>query len=114
MGRLTGAPVEAWNASIVSDLAGSDNWDASQGDRKHMPSGILRSQNDMVSPNTRTLTPLAFKCAAAESPYGPAPITTTSGFAFNFEPPYIRLFVIRAVPGTLVLFVVEPAQNSDT
>src|SRR5216684_3117747 len=54
--------------SIVSDLAGSDNWDASQGDRKHMPSGILRSQNDMVSPKTRTFTPHAFKCAAADNP----------------------------------------------
>jgi hypothetical protein len=92
MGRLTGAPVAVWNASTVSDLAGSDNWEASQGDRKHMPLGMLRSQNDMASPNTRTFTPLEFKCAAADNPYGPAPTTTTSDFAFNFEPPTFDFF----------------------
>ena len=42
-----------------------------------MPSGMWRSQNDIVSPNTRIFTPFAFKCEAADKPYGPAPTTTT-------------------------------------
>jgi hypothetical protein len=45
-------------------------------DRSNMPFGIVR-QNAIGSPKTRTSTPARRRCAAAERPYGPAPITAT-------------------------------------
>jgi hypothetical protein len=52
--------------------------DASRGERKSIPAGILLAQNSIGSPNTRASMPDARKCADEESPYGPAPTIMTS------------------------------------
>ena len=62
----------------MSSRLGSAICDAPQFDRKHIPAGICFSQNAIGCPNTIVSTPAARRYAAAESPYGPAPITTTS------------------------------------
>src|SRR6516164_9033068 len=45
-------------------------------DLRLMPTGIL-SQKRIASPKIRYFTPRARRCAANESPYGPAPIIAT-------------------------------------
>src|SRR3954451_7700210 len=50
---------------------------AVQFDLSNMPAGISR-QNDIGSPMTRISTPAWRRCAAAASPYGPAPRMATS------------------------------------
>lgn len=51
-----------------------------------MPTGMLRSQNDIGSPKIRTVRPFTFfKWVAAASPYGPAPRITTSQFSMAVE-----------------------------
>src|SRR5690349_14784895 len=53
--------------------------DASQGDRRHIPCGMCRSQNAMGSPKSVTSRPeTRLRCAAAASPYGPAPTIAMS------------------------------------
>src|SRR5215208_3122625 len=66
-------------------------WEASHRDRSSMPAGMWCSQLSIGSPKTRTFTPAWSKCAAAESPYGPAPTTTTEQRAISD--------VIRALDG---------------
>jgi hypothetical protein len=46
--------------------------DAALGERKSMPAGILVAQKSMGFPNTRTETPVDFKCAAADNPWARA------------------------------------------
>lgn len=55
-------------------------WEAPQFDRRHIPLGMCLSQNDIGLPKTRVSMPDTRKYAAAESPYGPAPMTVTSQF----------------------------------
>src|SRR5690349_21526522 len=50
--------------------------DALQMDLRCMPGG-MRSQNSIVLPKTRAGMPPARRCAARESPYGPAPRIAT-------------------------------------
>jgi len=42
-----------------------------------MPRGMFRFQNSIGSPKIRVSTFLARRCAAAASPYGPAPMIAT-------------------------------------
>src|SRR5438105_13371350 len=85
MKRLSGTgaarwlPLAAWYASSVSDGFGAAICVAVQLERRSMPTGMWCSQKDMGSPNTPTSKPLTVpKCAAAASPYGPAPTIITS------------------------------------
>jgi hypothetical protein len=52
--------------------------DASLMERSSIFPGMRSRQNSIVRPKTRVSTPAARRCAAAASPYGPAPTTTTS------------------------------------
>src|SRR5471032_2934890 len=46
-----------------------------------MPLGIRRAQVSMALPKIRNRTPRAFRCAAMDSPKGPAPMMATSHFS---------------------------------
>ena len=48
------------------------------GERSIMPFGIFCRQNAIGSPKTCVATPACLRCAATDSPYGPAPMTATS------------------------------------
>ena len=51
--------------------------DATRGDLSSMPLGIRSDQNAIGSPNTFTPSPASWRYAAADKPYGPAPMTAT-------------------------------------
>src|SRR5262245_27595291 len=51
--------------------------EASHGERSHMPAGMWFCQKSIARPNTATLTLANRRCAAADRPYGPAPMTAT-------------------------------------
>ncbi|GGN89526.1 hypothetical protein GCM10011579_084490 [Streptomyces albiflavescens] len=56
---------------------GADSTEALGGDFSSMPAGMFSAQLAIGEPNTLTLRPRAFRCAAVDRPYGPAPMTTT-------------------------------------
>jgi hypothetical protein len=65
-------------------------------DRSDIPRGICLSHDAIGSPNTTVSTPAWRRCAAADSPYGPAPITATS-CTINLL--HVLSFVIAAMGG---------------
>jgi hypothetical protein len=58
---------------------------AVQFERSSIPSGMVR-QKDIGSPKMRVSTPVPRSCAAAASPYGPAPRIATSLVGFRPGP----------------------------
>ncbi|GAA3309083.1 hypothetical protein GCM10020219_011830 [Nonomuraea dietziae] len=65
-----------------------------------MPVAARCRQLAMTSPNTRTATPAARRCAATESPYGPAPTTTTTPREPGF---FARAASIPAIDGIITV-----------
>src|SRR4030095_11266182 len=78
MGAHGGVPDAASYASSLPAPVGAAICEASRGERKSMPWGIWCAQKSIGSPKIRTAIPRAFRWAAADSPYGPAPIIVTS------------------------------------
>src|ERR1700691_3648508 len=70
-------PVAAQNESRDSSPSYSAMQVAVQLERSSRPDGMLFCQNDIGSPKIRTSTPARRRCAAAASPYGPAPMMAT-------------------------------------
>src|SRR4029077_11873427 len=62
---------------------------AVQLERSRRPAGMLFCQNDMGSPKILTSTPARRRCAAAASPYGPAPMMATL-VSVTVRPPAAR------------------------
>src|ERR1700761_6425032 len=81
---------------------GSERCVARHGERISMPLGMLCRQNPIGSPNTCVAIPARLKCAATESPYGPAPMTATLQFLActdvmlrSFDQPPLRCLTRR-------------------
>src|SRR5271168_2197249 len=84
-GSTKAAPSLLDQAPSESAFSGSEMSVAASGERNFMPLGMLRRQNDIGSPNTCVATPRDFRWAATARPYGPAPITTTSGPVLSID-----------------------------
>src|ERR1039458_9209685 len=71
-----------------------------------MPAGMWLRQLDMTSPKTRALIPRARRCAATDSPYGPAPMTTAG--VLPLPPVPVLLVPVLLVTVCSVLHVRTP------
>src|SRR5476651_2187652 len=62
-------------------------FEAKPWDLRNMPAGIFPAHRCMGWPKMRKLMPAARRCAAADSPYGPAPTMATSTASLMLVPP---------------------------
>src|ERR1700748_2093984 len=79
-------------------------------DLRFTPTGIL-SQKRIASPKMRYFTPRARRCAANESPYGPAPIIATSVAGFITKNLSSTLAVLGHILSHTALRTREDAAN---
>src|SRR5436190_15434214 len=88
-----------------------------------MPRGMFCSQNDIELPCTRTSSPLIdLRCAAADRPYGPAPMMTTSaldtaapcGLRASAQPAELREIAIQVVAAAFGHLVGDRAVHEQT
>ncbi len=68
-------------AQLLSDSSprGSLRLEARGEERSSIPPGMPSRQNAIASPNATVGTPASRRCATADRPYGPAPMTATVG-----------------------------------